>query len=515
MKAKRFGGFILLGSLLVLAACSQQPLAGTGTQTTLAGVVGGTDGNLTLAGQPIDLSSATITENGDPVTATQAVGQVAIHPGMFIYAQGTDVGGKVKVSAADIQIEVRGQIESVDVANATLTVLGQTIAVDALTRIYEENPDGTYTTLALADLATGDYVKVSGTRQADGTVLATYIERKVVSSGGAPSTVEAKGFACNLDDQAKTFDLGADKTCTTVGPSVDYSSANANVSGTPTPDAFVEVKGTFDSAQNTITASKVEFKSGMGEHANVDQGKGEQAELFGPIASLDETQKTFTLAGYTVDYSQATLDSHGQLADGAYAEVKGQVDASDPTLIHATRVEVKYAHGGKGTSDGEVKGMVDSVDAADTTHMLITVGGMTFWADQDTIVKQDDPDGPLAFADIKAGDWVEVKYDSQNPDASGNPYATKIEVKNMGGMKGGMGMMVDLEGPVKNLDATNHTFEVSGYAVTVDQDTVYEANNQRVSANDFWNQIQNDDRVEVKGTDQGNNTVLAKKIELK
>ena len=511
MKAKRFGGFILLGSLLVLAACSQQPLAGTGTQTTLAGVVGGTDGNLTLAGQPIDLSSATITENGDPVTTTQAVGQVAIHPGMFIYAQGTDVGGKVKVSAADIQIEVRGQIESIDVANATLTVLGQTITVDALTRIYEENPDGTYTTLALADLAAGDYVKVSGTRQADGTVLATYIERKVVTSGSASQAVEAKGFACNLDDQAKTFDLGADRGCTTVGPSVDYS--GASVSGTPAPDAFVEVKGTFDSAQNAITASKVEFKSRMGEHANVDQGKGEQAELFGPVTNLDTNQQTFTLAGYTVDYSQATVSGHGQLADGAYAEVKGQVDASDPTLIHATRVEVKYAHGGEGASDGEVKGMVDS---ADPGNMLLTVGGMTFWADQKTIVKQDDPDGPLAFADIQAGDWVEVKYDSQKPDASGNPYATKIEVKNMGGMKGGMGMMVDLEGPVSNLDATNQTFEVSGYLVTVDGNTVYEVNDQIVSdANNFWNQVQNNDRVEVKGTDQGNMTVLAKKIELK
>jgi len=516
VKKKGASGLFLAAGLLILAACSQQPPAGTATtQATLAGVVGGTDSNPTLAGKPLDLSGATITVNGDPVAAAQAVASVTVRPGMVIYAQGIDNGGSVKVDSADIQIEVKGPIASVDVPNATLVVLGQSIKVDALTRIYEENADGTYTTLALGDLTGGDYVEVSGTRQADGSVLATYIQRKA-SAGAGPVSVEVRGYACNLDTAAQTFDLGADAQCSATGPSVDYSGAQ-KVSGTPTEAGFVEVKGAYDSAANTITASKVEFK-GQGEHANVDHGKGERAELYGPVTNLDPANQTFELAGFTVDYSQATVV--GSLVEGAYAEVKGTPDPSDPTLVHATRVEVKYAHGGDGSSNGEVKGPVQNVDAQ---AMTLTVGGMTFWADQNTIVKQSDPDQPLNFSDIQPGAWVEVKYDSTKAtDPSGNAYdgyATRIEVKGAGeGHSGsddhGAGWL-DLEGPVQSLDPANQTLQLLGYTVKVDANTYYEAHDTVLTADQFWGTVQVGDRVEVKGTDQGSYTVLASKVELK
>lgn len=516
MKQIRASGLFLAAGLLILAACNQQPPAGTATtQATLAGVVGGTDTNPTLAGRPLDLSGATITINGDSVTAVQAVAGVRVRPGMVIYAQGIDSGGSIKVNSADIQIEVKGPIASVDVPNATLVVLGQSIKVDALTRIYEENADGTYTTLALGDLTAGDYVEVSGTRRADGSVLATYIERKA-ATGTGPVFVEARGYACNLDTAAQTFDLGADAQCTAIGPSVDYSGAQ-KVTGTPTEAGFVEVKGAYDGATNTIAANKVEFK-GQGEHANIDHGKGEQAELYGPVTNLDPTNQTFDLAGFTVDYSQATVE--GSLAEGAYAEVKGTPDPSDPTLVHATRVEVKYAHGGVGSSNGEVKGPVQNVDAQ---AMTLTVGGMTFWADSNTIVKQSDPDRPLSFGDIQPGDWVEVKYDStKTTDPSGNAYdgyATRIEVKGAG--EGGTGDenhgagWLDLEGPVQSVDPTNRVLTLMGYTVQVDANTYYEAHDASLTADQFWGRVQVGDRVEVKGADQGSLTVLAGKIELK
>ncbi|ADR36017.1 hypothetical protein Ocepr_0559 [Oceanithermus profundus DSM 14977] len=487
MRIKGVQGLLALTTLLVLAACGTQPGANTATSVTLAGVVGGTDANPTLSGQALDLSSASVTVNGDAV-------QTSVRPGMFIYAQGVSQGGTTRVQSVDVQIEVKGPIESVDVAASLLTLVGQTVSVDALTRIYEENPDDTYTTLALADLQPGDYVEVSGTRQADGSVLATRIERKLVSSSDPEyGQVEVKGTATNLDTTAMTFDLGA--------YAVDYS--GATVEGTPAEGAFVEVKGQIDTAAMTITATKVEFKSG---DAGMDHD-GDKAELYGPVVNLDEAAMTFELGGFLVDYGSATLE--GTLAEGAYVEVKGTFDADDPALIHATKVEVKYEDGGEGSSYGEVKGPVEAID---TAAMWITVAGQTFWADANTIVKQDDPDGPLSFDQVQVGDWVEVKYGDAT-DADGRFYATKIEVK--GGASDGEGHegYHELEGAAAGVDAAVMTFQLGGYTVVVNDATVYEVFDAYVSAADFWNQLGEGDRVEVKGNVDENGDFLAVKIE--
>ena len=486
MRIKGVQGLLALTTLLVFAACGTQPGANTATSVTLAGVVGGTDTNPTLSGQALDLSSASVTVNGDAA-------QTSVRPGMFIYAQGVSQGSTVAVQSVDVQIEVKGPIESVDVAASQLTLVGQTVSVDALTRIYEENPDDTYTTLALADLQAGDYVEVSGTRQAGGSVLATRIERKLVTSGDPEyGQVEVKGTATNLDTTAMTFDLG--------GYTVDYS--GASVEGTPAEGAFVEVKGQIDAATMTIAASKVEFKTA--DHGS--DHEGEQAEFYGPVVNLDEAAMTFELAGFTVDYSGATVE--GTLVEGAYVEVKGAFDASDATLVHAVKVEVKYEHGGEGSSYGEVKGPVEAID---TAAMQITVAGQTFWADANTIVKQDDPDGPLSFDQIQTGDWVEVKY-SDATDADGNYYATKIEVK--GGMDGeGHDAYHELEGPATGVDAALMTFQLGGYTVVVSDATVYEVFDAYVSAADFWAQLSEGDRVEVKGNVDESGNFLAAKIE--
>lgn len=326
-------------------------------------------------------------------------------------------------------------------------------------------------------------------------MLATRIERKLVSSGDPEyGQVEVKGTATNLDTTAMTFDLGT--------YAVDYS--GATVEGTPAEGAFVEVKGQIDAAAMTITATKVEFKSG---DAGMDHD-GEEAELYGPVVNLDEAAMTFELGGFLIDYGSAALE--GTLAEGAYVEVEGRFDASDAALVHATKVEVKYAHGGEGSSYGEVKAQVEAVDPG---AMRITVGGQTFWADANTIVKQDDPDGPLSFDQIQVGDWVEVKY-SNDLDADGNPYATKIEVKGGGSGDEGHDGYHELEGFASGVDAAAMTFQLGGYTVVVNDATVYEVFDAYVSAADFWSQLGEGDRVEVKGSVDENGDFLAHKIEL-
>lgn len=81
--------------LLVLAACNLQQPAASSAPVTLAGVVGGTDAAPTLAGQTLDLSSASVSVNGSPAQTTE-------RPGMFVYAEGASQGGRVVVRSVDV-----------------------------------------------------------------------------------------------------------------------------------------------------------------------------------------------------------------------------------------------------------------------------------------------------------------------------------------------------------------------------------------------------------------------------
>ncbi|HFB39195.1 MAG TPA: hypothetical protein ENJ76_02110 [Oceanithermus sp.] len=467
---------------LLLASCASNPLT-TGEPVAVAGVVA-SDG--TLAGLALDTSSARITQDGEPTDAS-------LKPGAVVSVEGTLTGGQIRVASADLKIELKGQIEAIDLDAGTLTVLGTPVRVDALTRIEEE--DGT--SLALADLEVGDFVEVSGVREADGTVLATRIERKAY----AESEVEAKGFACQLDADARTFALWRSANCADpafdTGISVDYESAT--LEGTPAEGARVEVEGTLEGS--LLTATEVEFK---GRHGH--DGDYAKIELYGPIASLDEEGLTFELLGYLVDYRSAEVE--GSLAEGAYVKVEGRPDAEDPTLVHAYEVEVKYPEGPRDhVPSHEVKGRIEAIDPE---AMTLTVAGVDLYADEYTILKEDDPDRPIAFADLAAGDWVEVKYDATAPNEAGAYYAVKIEKKN------DEGASHELEGYVQNLDREGRTFEVGGVLVTVDEATRYKDDraDRHLSADAFWSLVQEGDRVEVKGTYQ-EASLLASKIELK
>lgn len=470
-----------------LASCSGN-LGDNGNPVVLAGVVA-SDG--TLAGMTLELTSARITQNGEPTDR-------GLKPGMVVEVQGQAQGTRVRVEAADIKIELTGPIEAIDLETATLTVLGTPVRVDALTRIEEENG----TTLALADLKVGDFVEVSGVREADGTVLAGYIERK----SGDESYVEAKGFACALDTTAQTFALWSSADCTEVGADtgilVDY--ASAQVEGTPAEGVPVEVEGKLETG--TLRASEVEFG-----YSHDYPGESVEIELYGPLTNLDETQMTFELVGYTVDYANARVE--GVLVEGAYVEVEGTPDASDPTLVHAYEVEVKYPSGsGEHVPTHEAKGPIEAIDPDART---LTVAGMDFYADDHTIVKEDDPDRPIAFADLAVGDWVEVKYDATAQNADGAYYAVKIEREGYED-RSGEGYAHELEGYVQNLDRENRTFEVGGVLVTVNDATRYEddRSDRDLAADEFWSLVQEGDRVEVKGTYQ-EGSLLAYEIELK
>ncbi|WP_152640196.1 DUF5666 domain-containing protein [Thermus filiformis] len=462
---------LLVGLLLAACQTAQPPQAGSGV--AVLGVLGGTPDRPTLAGKPLDLSGATVTKDGEAWTGD-------LLPGMVVRAEGQEGASSLKVERLEVQVKLKGPVEAVDVNAGTLTVLGQTVFTDAGTQIYEK-AGGAYRTLLLTDLSPGDFVEVQGT-SAQGGLLATYIER--YPTGGE---VRLEGAVQNLDPAGKTFQLS--------GYTVDYS--RARVEGTPQEGAWAEVRGTLSGT--TLQASRVSFKTAGGSGF----GASRRVELEGPISDLNEAQKTFRLLGYTVDYAQAVVV--GQLAEGVYVEAKGQVDAQDPGLFHAQQVKVKYPR--TRAPKAEAKGQVTAVDP---DRLTLDLGSLGFYADANTLLKRDDPDGPIAFAEIQVGDFVEVRYDPALTQ-EGRFYALKVEVK---GRSGGQGGIQEWKGTVSQVDRTAYTFVLLGNTVATTPSTRFEWHDQPYDQAGFFALLQEGDVVEVKGSNSGG-VVQASKVELK
>jgi Domain of unknown function (DUF5666) len=348
----RFNILPLFLGISLLAACNTttnptQPTTPTTGAVALNGMVGGTSAAPTMNGASLDLAGATVTENGD-VSSTEAV-----QPGVEIEGNGEHKGGKIKIRTIELRYRAKGPIDTLDVAGSTLEVLGLKVTVNANTRISEKQAEGKYTTLALSDLKADDLVKVSGLPQEDDSIIATRIERRVVAApvpaptptAGSekhappvsdPNAVELFVRARDLDATGKLFTYGL-KT-----HSVDYT--KAEVRGKIVNDGFVRVRGVrtpVPVAPAAINVTRVINASRVVGFEAPNNAPGTNVELRGMVADLNETAKTFTMLGFTVDY--ATAQVKGTLANGSVAQVEGSLDEKDVKLVHAREVKLKKA----------------------------------------------------------------------------------------------------------------------------------------------------------------------------
>lgn len=454
------------------------------------GVVGGQSDAPTFGGRALVIEGS-VTQNGKPAAVSD------VQPGDLIAAEvvstAAKADGTITVKDVDIRVEIKGVLTSVDVGSGTLQVLSQVIATDALTTIVEENADDSYSSLTLADLAVGDYVEVSGERLEDGSLLATRIERKRLDvQDDDYGEAELRGVVSALDATAKTFQIGDQL--------VDY--AAATVEGSLADGVRVEVEGQLTGT--TLTASKVEVDD------DVDGEPEGEAELEGQLTALDSAARTFTLLGYTVDYSGASVE--GNLVDGARVEVEGEFDAVDATLLHADKVEVKHEGGGLGSADGEIKGSISGLDTAAGTF---AIGDIGFYVTSATVIESDDREA--ALADLQDGDFVEVRFDSAQ-QVDGRMLAVKIELKSDESDDDGSGDGDDAEpteikGLIADFDASARTFSVNGYSVTVDSATTYESGDEAIDEAAFFSADRSGVECEVKGAVDGM-FIRAMRIEL-
>ncbi len=400
------GALVLLG-LLGQAACgggttgagsAGTPAPGPATSVSLAGTLAGSASAPQFNQQPLQVAGAPITLNGAPVAATH------LQPGVVLVGQGIREGQGITLQSADLRTELKGLITSLDATAATFKVLDTVVTVNTLTLLEQEASGEVFTPLSFADLAVGDFVSVFGTPQAGGGVLATRVERKIPGAADGP---ELRGSVSSLDTTAKAFLLGAQP--------VSY--ATATVIGVLAEGARVEVEGTLTGT--LLTASKVRVEEAMGHD------EGSEVEASGALSSLDAAAKQFTLQALKVDYSSASVE--GTLAEGAMVEAEGALSPTDPTVLVATKVEVRFSPMGNGASDLEAQGLITALSAADLT---LTIGGRTYWTDAQTLLL--DRGAALRFDQLLVGDRVQVRALSTRTNAAGQAYASRVERKNSG-----------------------------------------------------------------------------------
>lgn len=428
----------LISTTLVLlaAACSGGGgISGTGNMSSgfAFGPIDGF-GSVIVNGVRFDTSSATFTAEGMPATqADLSIGQVVEVQGDFATGVATSV---------TYRSEIKGPVTSATVTDpllglGTFVVLGQTVRVNAQT-VY----DGT--TLEL--IAVNDLLEVSGPRNADGSVVATYIEAKAMLS-----EYKVVGVAANAT--ATTFTIG--------GLNIDYSSADTS----DLPGGIVNTGDRVEAetapagftAPSTFVADEVELASTPG------LGTGARIELEGFITDF-VSPASFNVLGIPVRTTAATVFEDGtaaSLANGVKVEVEGNVDGNGVLVAESCEIE----------STGAVRTEWE-LEAIDLVNSTVTVLGVQ-WQIRSTTELEDDSAAavdPLTLADLSIGDIVQIRGFQ---DGTGL-IASRLE-------RNDPQTEAELRGPVTAVTpGGSFDFEILGIGIRSDGSTVHRDENEMV-----------------------------------
>ena len=447
------------------------PVGGIGRTGIAVGPIS-TFGSVVVNGVRYETTGAVFTINGAPGSQDDlSVGQV-------ITVSGTIDDNGVDGSADEVNFDdnVKGPVQSIDIAMSRIVVLDQTVLISA-----ETSFDDSISPASIEGLSVDDIVEVSGLVDADGRIAATRIESEPAGTEyevlGIVSQLDAGNFVFNINDLV-----------------VDYSSATLdNFSGGQISDGdLVEAKGNSLGGNGELLASRVELKSGLPNAVD-----GDHIEIQGFITRFASPQD-FDVTGLPVTTTANTVYEGGTEADlglNIKVEVEGDVNANG--VLVATKVDIRRAKAVRATA---------SVDSVNSGANSLVVLGITVTVDELTRIedKSDADVDPLTLADINAGDYVEVRGD-EFPAGSGDILATILEREDPDDE-------AILQGFVESI--SNPTFDILGVTIQTGPGTVFRDENDAViSSTEFFNQVAPNSLVKAKGSEISDTVILAEEVE--
>ncbi|MEM9322912.1 MAG: DUF5666 domain-containing protein [Pseudomonadota bacterium] len=432
-------------------------------------------GSVVVNGVRYDTSAATFTVDDMPGTeADLAVGQVVIVKGS-IDADG--VNGTADEVIYDDALE--GPISAIDIGAGTITVLGQTVIIDAGTSFDDDFLVG-----GIEGLQVNDVIEVSGFVTSDGSIIATRIELDDDND-----EFERKGIVESLDTSALTFNLGS--------LVVDYSAAVLEdfPSGDIADGNLVEAEGTIDpNDAGRLIASKIEFEDPLGEFDTDDD-----VELEGLVTRF-VSETDFDVNGIPVTTDGDTEFENGAAADiglDVRIEVEGEFTAGGTLL--ADEIDFRL------DEDTTIEATVDAVDeTAGTLTVLgisITTDALTRFEDQSSLAD----DLPLNLSDINVGDYLEIEG-VESPANSDRVVATRIEREDDPDEVALSGLVDAVAEP---------TLTVLGVTIETNAETEFEgADDQPLTATVFFATVAAGAVIEVTGVESSDAVIIADEIEI-
>jgi len=458
-----------LSLLLYLSSCGgssdksppeinvEQPPLVVATPTETTGVITGF-GSVFINGVEYETDSTVVSTDDDDHAS-----ESDLHVGMVVSLSGElDADGKTG-SATSIHYDeqIKGPLESIDLAANSLVILGQIIIFDDLTSLDN---------VVLAELIPSDFLEVSGFYDAEGQLYATRIEKE-----DGISTLKLEGVIKSIDTVDKTFILGS--------LNIDYGLAQFD--GFTEADLMdgikVRVKGDLPSLNNnTFVISDIKLKDNSGEEGH---DEGDQRHIEGIISEF-ESSASFVVNDIHVvttsdtEFEHSSVDS---LTLNIRVKIKGDYDANGSLVASEIRIHQR--------TNLKLEGVVQAIDIDAST---VTVLDVTFEVNEQTKMKDESDKDERFFdlTDLVVGDFIEIKGFI---DSSGRKIATKLERENEDADE-----TTELKGLVS--DIADFSFVIVDVRVLTNLDTMFEGvDGDSVNQATFFEQLEDGMLLEVEG----------------
>lgn len=466
---------LLLAMLAMLLSCG----AGSGgdSPSIAGGGIGGTGisrgpisgfGSIFVNDTEFDTGSAVVFVNGVEAGTGDAAVAANFTIGKVVRVEGNFGGTSGNAARVVFNSDVRGPVESITVLDPgvlRLVVMGQPVIVDETTAVSGGNA---------SDLATGNFVEVSGLVDASGDLRASFLD-KLAETFIPGGNVEVEGLVRNPDPVAMQFEIGL--------ASITYGSADLSglVAG-PADGQRVRVKGTYSAG--ILAASEITAASELGASNSQD------VETQGFVSGIMSSNE-FLLGMQSVRTSASTLYRGGVLADlrvGAKLQVEGSLSGG---VISADEIIFK--------DSANIESRVESTSAGGLT--LTGLPGLTV-----TVNSLTEIDGITnSIGGINAGNLAKVRGRISGSDA--NVLASKIEVENAS-----IPTEVKLQGPVETIAEPFIT--VLGQVIDTSSTGFEDDSDQPIASTEFFNQVSVGDTVNAKGQLDAGGVLTWQEIEL-
>lgn len=310
--------------------------------------------------------------------------------GDVIWIRGTinDDGVTGVAQTVIFDVDLVGTVGAINPAAGTVTVLGRTVHVNNDT-VFGNN----FSVAELSDIALNDVLDISGFDQADGSLLATRIDKDI---SGSVVQYKVEGVVTAVSAATSTLNIGTQQ--------INYTGINNGFSATV--NQWIEVRGALDNS-GVLVASYIEVESRQGDYGlsggyvTDDLAADTEISLEGVVTEYTDASH-FSINGYAIQADSDTLYIGGDDTDialEARLSVRG-VRSDDGSTLLASKAYVRAP------SNLEVEGLITAIDTLAST---VEVAGVTVLI-QSTSQLEDETGiyRKLSIAQLAIGDYVDV-----------------------------------------------------------------------------------------------------------